>query len=496
MDYILGIDIGTGSTKAVALDHSFKPIAENQEYYPTTSPNPGFQEQDPELIWEALLTCIDHVVQEIGTAPKAIGFSSAMHSLIPVDKNCGPLSRMTTWADSRNAHIAKRLSASKDGALIYNATGTPIHAMSPLCKIIGMREDEPLLFSKARKFISIKEYIWFKLFGEYVVDNSIASCTGLFNIHKLAWDSDALEAAGISTDQLSVPVETDYTKQGAALMDNILPSLKYTAFVIGASDGCLANLGSHALENGTAALTIGTSGAVRIANNRPILDDKLMPFSYILNRETYICGGPVNNGGMVLEWLRKEIFSKENQSETSYDDLFEGIGEIPAGSDGLIFLPYLSGERAPLWDSESTGAFIGLTLSHTQAHMIRAAIEGVCFALNQVLQVIEQCAVNISQISVSGGFVQSKLWMQVLADVTGKTLVLVQENDASAIGAAYLAAYKTGYSHKLIPVDTIIKQTIQPDCSSHEIYNKQFKLFKDLYLTLKPAMHQLNQNKL
>lgn len=495
MDYIVGVDIGTGSTKAVALNSNFEPIGESQEHYPTYAPKPGYHEQDPELIWQAFTRCIDKVITLIGRSPQAIGISSAMHSLIPVDKNCIPLSPMRTWADSRSAHIATRIRQTEEGMAIYNATGTPIHAMSPLCKVIGLKEDEPDLFNNTNKFISIKEFIWFRLFNEFKIDHSIASCTGLFNIHTLTWHKEALEMAEITQEHLSLPVKTSYSKNGSELSTGVLPSLRSTTFVIGANDGCLANLGSHANKPGIAAVTIGTSGAVRIASTKPIFDNALMPFSYLLNEQTYICGGPVNNGGIALEWLLKSVFNQE-VSSAAYDQLFKGASAIAQGSEGLIFLPYLSGERAPIWDTESTGAFIGLTLSHTQQNLVRAVLEGICYSLNNVLLGMEPYAGKISEISVSGGFIHSRIWMEILADITGKTVVLVQQGDASAIGAAYLAAQALNISSEQFPLAASVRETIEPNKQNHEIHCKNFELFKQLYQDLAPTMHKLKINNL
>jgi gluconokinase len=265
--YLLGIDIGTGSTKAVAVDLEGRSIAISQHYYPAHSPQPGYSEQDPEIIFKAFVSCINDVVQDTGNSPIAVSLSSAMHSVIPVDKACKPLAPMITWADSRSEDVAERIRNSAQGAEIYKTSGTPIHAMTPLCKIIWLKENQPELFAATYKFISIKEYIWHQLFNVFEVDYAIASATGLFDIIKLDWNPVAYELAGISPDQLSKPVNTTYKKSILSLSTAQLLTLDAnTQFVIGASDGCCANLGSYVTEPGVASLTIGTSGAVRITS--------------------------------------------------------------------------------------------------------------------------------------------------------------------------------------------------------------------------------------
>ncbi|MEO8823715.1 MAG: gluconokinase, partial [Ginsengibacter sp.] len=371
--YIIGIDIGTGSTKGIAMDSKGIIIAESQFYYSTQSPKPGYSEQDPEIIWEAFKNCIIKIIDTVKYPPVSISFSSAMHSLIAVNKEKKPISNLITWADTRSERIAEQIRKSSEAKSIYKATGTPIHPMTPLCKIIWLRKNQPSVFKLTFKFISIKEFIWYQLFGVYEIDYSIASATGLFNIKTLKWNKVSLELCQINAGQLSEPVPTDFIRKNAN--PSILSSLslsKETSFCIGASDGCLANLGSYAIDKGTAALTIGTSGAVRIASPKPVFNFQEMTFNYLLDHKTFICGGPVNNGGNVVQWLFKAFLNIEKPSKEDYENLFQQIDSVPAGSKGLIFLPYLYGERAPVWDGKASGIFFGIKSFHTQAYFLRA----------------------------------------------------------------------------------------------------------------------------
>jgi len=491
MKYILGIDIGTGSTKAVAVGFNHDAFASAQYFYPTTVAQPGYSEQDPELIWEAFQQSIQDVVEQAGSAPETVSLSTAMHSLIAVDPNGKALAPMLTWADSRSADIAEKLLSSSLGKELYKLTGTPIHSMSPLSKLIWIRENEPQLFEKAYKFLSIKEYIWFKLFGTFECDYSIASCTGLMDIKKLTWCNEALAAAGITADKLSTLVPTTYVRKDFGLRE-VLPVLNNeTLFVIGASDGCLANLGTGAIDEGIAALTIGTSGALRVAGSKPVANEEAMTFSYLLDEEIYINGGPINNGGIALKWHLKNIYNKNELSAEDYEAAFAASEQIGAGAEGLIFLPYLQGERAPIWDSKSCGTFFGIGLEHHQAHFTRAVIEGICFALNDVLQSLVASGQQIDQLNVSGGFVSSPLWLQILADITGKKLLLATTADASAVGAAYLAMKATGLSSGYPVPEAFGNQTIVPDQTNHLAYQQYFKIYKKLYTQLQGLMHEL-----
>ncbi|MEO7991236.1 MAG: gluconokinase [Chryseolinea sp.] len=482
MNYIIGIDIGTGSTKAVAVSTKGEVLCTSQVSYPTLNPKPGYSEQAPELIWQAFIKCIVRVVNQLHHQPKGIALSSAMHSVIGVDENGQALMNMITWADNRSALIAEKIKASSSGEMLYEQTGTPIHPMSPLCKIIWLRENEPGLFQQIHKFISIKEYIWFKLFSVFEIDHSIASATGLFDIERLVWNENALQQCEISADKLSQPVSTSHMR--SEVLESIHKQLgidRNISFIIGGSDGCMANVGSFAIEPGIAALTIGTSGAIRVANATSTIDIEAMPFNYRLDENTFVTGGPINNGGIALKWYVEGLLKKKLQSSEDYDAILNETKTIAPGSNGLIFLPYLLGERAPLWNSEACGVFFGIDSSHTQMHFTRAVMEGILFALYNVCKTMEESGLLISEIHVSGGFVHSEIWLQLLADIFGKKIVLIRAEDASAQGAAFLAMKKL----KLIDNYNVLMPAsvtaYHPNNDHHILYSEKiFPVFRNL----------------
>lgn len=491
-NYFVGIDLGTGSTKAVAVNTSGKTIATAQSYYPTSNPKPSYSEQNPELIWRAFLNCISKIITNLKQTPTAISFSSAMHSIMPVDEKGNALADAMLWSDSRSADVALRIRNSADGEEIYRHTGTAIYAMSPLCKIIWLRENDDTLFKKAHKFISIKEYIWFKLFGAFEVDHSIASAMGMFDILDLKWYDKACALAGVDGTRLSTPVGTNQKRYLASA--DILPGIGTdTAFVIGASDGCCANLGGNAVHEGVGALTIGTSGAVRVGSKIPVYNYEAMTFNYLLKASTFICGGAVNNGGAAVDWLLKSFLKLETVTDETYRQLFKAIDTVKPGSDGLVFLPYLYAERAPIWDAKSSGAFININFKHQQQHFLRAALEGICFALNDVLNAVEQPEKPIEEIVVSGGFISSATWVQLLADITGKKLVLLQSGDSSAIGAIYLAMEALGVDIEgVVSNEAADRIVISPNAEANAVYSKIFPVYKKLYSDIKSSVHQLH----
>lgn len=494
-EYIIGLDIGTGSTKAVALNKEGKVITATQFYYTTNNPQPGYSEQDPEKIWEAFVNCIKEISHQLKRVPITVSLSSCMHSLIVINKENKAITPLITWADTRSETIAEDIRNSAVAEDIYKATGTPIHSMSPLCKIKWLKENEKKIFANAFKFISIKEFIWYRLFNAYEVDASIASATGLFNINTFEWNEISLDLCGIKELALSKIVPTHFIRNDInPAIASLLDIAADTTFCIGASDGCLANIGSYATEQGIAALSIGTSGAVRIACHKPLVNFSAMTFNYVLDETTFISGGPINNGGNVLKWLFKTFLNNATPSEKDYHDFFKNIETIPAGCSGLLFLPYLYGERAPVWDEKASGVFFGIKSFHTHAHFLRAAVEGICFALKNILEIIEASTHSILQLNVSGGFVNSSTWMQILADVSGKKICLVQTEDASSIGAALLGMKAIKLINDYASLNPGIDTVIFPNEKKHIVYERNYSVYKKLYEPLKKSMHELQEN--
>ena len=488
--YILGVDIGTGSVKAVAVGTNGAAIASAQQHYAEIHPQPGFAEQDVETIWKGFLQCIREITGKLGQ-PACISLSSAMHSLVLVDENGKCLSNMINWADIRSAEIAEKLRFTAEGKALYQACGTPVYSMSPLTKIMWFKQNKPDLFNRTARFVSIKEVFWYRLFGVFEVDYSIASATGMFDITAFCWSKTALQTAGVGAEKLSKPIDTTFTRNDADEQISASVNLKKdTLWMIGANDGCLANLGTQANRPKTAALTIGTSGAVRVAGSKPVFNNDAMVFNYLLDKKTYISGGAINNGGLVLNWLLEGFMAIKTASAKDYDQLFKTIADVEPGS-GLLFLPYLTGERTPLWDSNSCGVFFGIKTVHQQRHFLKAALEGVCYTIRHVFELVVAQPDSIDALMISGGFTASPVWMQLMADVLGKKLIVAQAEDASAVGAVLLAIQTGRFEAFKLPAENPQEQIINPNPKNHEIYSKYYPLFVGLYQSLKDDMHRL-----
>lgn len=500
--YVIGVDIGTTSTKSLLFTIKGEIIASHGIEYPLYSPSPAVAEQDPDEILNAVVHTIGQAIAKSHVDPKdilCVSFSSAMHSVIAVDKEGAPLTKCITWADNRSAEWTKKIKEEWNGHEIYRRTGTPIHPMSPLSKLTWLRYDHQPLFDRTHKFISIKEYIFYKLFGRYVVDYSIASATGMFNLEQMQWDEEALHITGLTADRLSDPVPTTYKLEGMhesfAQQMNLPAS---TPFIVGASDGVLSNLGVNAIEPGVVAVTIGTSGAIRAVTNKPVTDPKGRTFCYALTEDLWVIGGAVNNGGMIFRWVRDQIGTAEIEKAArlgvdSYELLTELAAKVQPGSDGLIFHPYLSGERAPIWDANARGSYFGLSLHHKKEHLIRAALEGIIYNLYAVALVLEELIGKPTQIQATGGFARSELWRQMTADIFNQEIYVPESVESSCLGAAILGLYSIGEVSSLSVVSEMVGASHhhQPNEQHMEryrdllpIYNRISQLFKEEFANI------------
>ena len=489
-ELIVAIDIGTTSTKTLAYDQEGRIYAEVEKEYPLLSPEADRKEQDPEEIYEAViytLTEVSRTVKQKGREVAAVSFSAAMHSLLAVDEDGRLLTNALTWADQRSVKEAEELKAGR-GHEIYLRTGTPVHPMSPLTKLIWMKRHEPELFAKTSKWISLKEYVFYKLFNRFVVDHSIASSTGLFNLKELTWDQEALEIAGVSAEQLSEPVPTTEIIRGLSSEHAEALGLdSETPFVIGASDGVLANIGVGAITPGSIACTVGTSGAIRTVVSEPAVDPKGRTFCYALTEDQWVIGGPINNGGISFRWVRDQLFPDLQEKaaangESAYDELTRRASSVSAGSGGLLFLPYLTGERAPFWDADTKGVFFGLTLDHGRDHMIRSVLEGVMFQMYSVALALTEAGVEPVEYRAGGGFARSELWRQIMTDMFETDMIIPESHQGSCLGAAWLAMKSLNWIDDLSSIQNILQTTVKHTPIAENVHT--YRLLKPIYLRL------------
>lgn len=490
MNTYIGIDIGTTHTKAIVVSDEGQVLFGTQQAYPILRPEPGFEEQDPDTILAAVVAVIRDAVARVDQPAQItnISFSAAMHSVIAVDAQGQRLTNAMIWADTRSREEARKIRASPAGNSIYQATGTPIHPMSPLCKLAWLRAHQPQIFAQAAKFVSIKEYVLYRLGGTYLADYSLASATGLFDAVGKSWCPEALEAAGIRAEQLGTPVPVFH------VCHSLLPEYRLACglpqdvpLVMGGSDGCMAQLGSGCTRSGDVTLTIGTSGAVRMTVPGFTPDRAQRLFHYVITEGLFITGGAINNGGIVLNWL-SALFMDQETGADQYAAMLALAETAPPGADDLLFLPYLLGERAPVWDADARGMLSGLHMHHQKKHLVRAALEGVSFSLRTILRALEEVHGPVALIHASGGFIQSPFWLQLVANITGCPIRVRDIADASALGAVYCGMLASGRFGSLEEIAEFAGkgETYLPDQHLALFYEGRFAQFQKLY----PAWEQ------
>ncbi|WP_169865122.1 gluconokinase [Sutcliffiella halmapala] len=495
--FMIGLDIGTSTTKSVVFTPQGEIISEFEYAYSTYHPKPNWAEQNPKEVEQAARVAIANSLSQkklIATDIIGLSISCAMHSLLCINEHNEPISPVIIWADGRSYPQAAIMNETY-GRSIYEKTGTPIHPMSPFVKLIWMKETQYQPYYEASRFVSIKEYIIYKWCGQWKVDYSIASATGLFNLHTLQWDTEAMKIAGVQYNQLStvVPCTEQIGPLSAHIADDLLLNTSIP-IIIGSSDGVLANIGVGAILDGEAALSIGTSGAIRRFTTKCTTDLQQRTFQYAFTKELSIIGGASNNGVIVLQWLARQFSTLTKRETITARDLESLASTSSAGANGLFFMPYLAGERAPKWNAKAKGGWIGLTLSHNSADMIRSVMESVIFNMYEIHEALLETTGPTNKLTVSGEFVSSPLWVQITADVFDKIVTLPKSHQATAWGAAWLGLYALG---KVDSIETIkscipIKKEVFPSAKNISHYEEVYHVYKELYTKNKPLFSDID----
>lgn len=494
----IGVDIGTTGIRAAVFDTGGSQLSLCYEEYPMLTNQEGMAELDPERIFKAFLGVVKSCIAQeniSGNSIEAIGLSSQMHSFLAVDREGNCLTNVITWADTRCREAADFIEKNFDYGELYNKTGCRTqHPIYPVSKVLWIKRSRPDIFEKTYKFITIKEYIIFRLYGIFLIDITDASATGCFNIHKFTWDEDILQTVlETRPDKFGETVECTHILKGMraeyAREIGLRPDIPV---VIGSGDGIMANIGCGGVDNTTMSCTIGTSGALRIAVNTPLLDVKQRTWCYCFTKDKWVAGGAVNNGGIVLKWFRDQYriqFDREADSLQLKDvyKLFDYYAsEIGPGSNGLFFLPYLTGERSPGWNADASGYICGLRFTHDKRHIIRAAMEGIMYNMYSVFEIIDHLDGNVKKIVANGGYVNSDIWLQMQADIFNKEIIVAGWGEASAFGAAYTAMVATGAFagfNGILPKSQHVK-VVKPLEENYQVYRETYQQYKKLYSEL------------
>lgn len=436
MDYIIGMDIGTTASKGALYQENGKKIAESTIPYPLIQEKVDQAEEDPQVIFDAVQKIIFDLSKKASGKVKAISWSSQMHSLIGLGKNNQLLTNSITWADNRSREVVTAAKKSGLANSIYQRTGMPPHPMAPVYKLLWIKEKKPELFAQVQKWIGIKEYIIWRLTGKMMTDTTMAAGTGLLNLNNLSWDEDLLSQITLEKEKLPILDKPETVVGG--IIPNYIQKLglnDQTQIILGASDGYLSTIGVGVLNDKSFALNVGTSGAVRVIAPKAIVDSENRFFCYPVDKKHYLLGGPVNNGGIVFEWARKTIFGPDQTAE----DFINVAESVPAGSNGLIFHPYLGGERAPIWNAQARGSFIVLTRNHTKPQMARSVLEGIVFNLLGAARGLREKIGEPEALRVTGGFVKSDFVRQLIADIFNLPVIIIKNDQSGTLAAMFLA---------------------------------------------------------
>ncbi len=476
---ILAVDIGTSGARALLFDERAQPGFQVRDSVATGYPQPGWAELDADAVVASVTKVLRSAVAAIPAQAslEAVVLSTQLYSLLAVDAEGQPLTPVLTWADMRATESAATLRQSAS-ALLAPRTGCPTQAIYPLAKIHWLRQHGDL--PGTVRYVSIKDYVVFRLTGRWITDWSTASASGLLDITRKIWDDEALTLAGINTSalpELSSP--RTILREWRADVRASVGIREHLPLILGAGDAPLANIGAGATMPGTLAINLGTSAAARALIAQPATDPAGHLWTYVADVDRWVIGGIVGSGGIVIDWLLKDLLGHkaDEASDTLFEDAERLASAVAPGADDLLFIPYLSGEQSPDWNPSAKGLLYGLTLRHQTGHVFRAALEGLAFALLRIVRRVETLHGTATRASfVTGGLSASPLMQATLADVLGRPVIVPPSPESSSRGAAILGWLTLGLAEsyesfaqpgtKIVPYDL-----------HHALYEKRYKAF-------------------
>lgn len=497
MPYLLGIDVGTTGAKTILVDHRGKLKARVTVEYPLYSPQPGWSEQEPEDWWQATAESIRRVLTESGVSADRIvgvGLSGQMHGSVFLDASGQVVRRALLWNDQRTAEQCAWITDRVGRKTVVAETCNPVLTGFQAPKIIWLRDHEPRQYEQIAQVLLPKDYVRYRLTGEYATEVSDASGTALYNVPQRRWSEAILSKLGLPREWFPRVYESpDVT--GAITADvAALTGLRVgTPVVGGGGDQAAGGVGNGIVEPGAVSCTTGTSGVVFAYLDRPAMDAKLRThtFCHAVPGKWHVMGVMLAAGGS-LRWLRDALFVAESAvagqlDRDPYELMTAEAAQAPLGSEGLIFLPYLTGERTPYPDPNARGVFFGLSLRHAKRHLARAVLEGVAYGLRDSFDLIAALGVDMPQVRASGGGARSALWRQIQADVSQREMSVINVDEGAAFGAALLAGVGAGvYADVVSACRQTIKvvHTLAPRPEAVAAYEGYYQLYRRLYAHL------------
>lgn len=501
--YLLAHDLGTSANKATLYTFDGRLCASALKPYPTFYPQPGFVEQNPEDWWEAVCASTRELMEKSGAKASeiaAVSFSGQMMGCLLVDRQGMPLRNMLIWADTRAQRQAQEMEARLGMEFIYRLTGHRVSASYSAAKLMWVREKEPESFARAGKMLQAKDFIIFRMTGRYVTDFSDASGTNLFDLQRKRWSEDILKALEIDASLLPEALPSQ------EIAGRLLPEAAQACglcegipVVVGGGDGSCACVGAGVVSEGNAYCALGSSSWISIASLEPILDERMRTFNWVhLDPSLYTPCGTMQAAGYSYSWFHDALCDtqiKEAQMRgiSGYELVNQKAASSPPGAGGLLYLPYLLGERSPRWNLDARGAFVGLSVTTTRGDMARAVLEGVGMNLKIILDILARAS-SFEEVRLIGGGVQGDLWQQILADIWQKPLLLPDRpQEATSMGAAVCAGVGIGAFHDFTAVHRFnrVAGTVVPDPSKAPLYRALQAAFDQAYEGLMPTYEKL-----
>jgi len=487
MDYLIGLDIGTSGVKGVLITINGDIKASSNSNYEVFNPEPGWAEQDPEDWWHAVLDVLRELNSKSDGTVIGISFSGQMHSAVFLDKNYNVIRPAILWSDTRTNKQCKEIeSALKGRENLIVLTGNRALEGFTAPKILWLKENEQNNYEKLKHLLLPKDYIRYRLTGVAAMDYSDGAGTLLMDVKNKKWSRILLNKLDIDKDILPPLVSsTDQVGKVSKEVSQITGLDPGIPVIAGGADNACGAIGSGIIEPERAMVSIGSSGVVLAPSEKYQINSggKLHLFNHADSKKYYYMGVMLS-AGQSLSWVKNKILP----NDWSYDIFNKKANNIDPGSEGLIFLPYLYGERTPHADANARGVFFGLSARHQRSHLARSVMEGITFGLKDSLELIKNKEVNLSRIRAIGGGVKSQLWQQILADIFELPIDLLEVEEGPAYGAAIIAGVGVGAYENFKEADNKlinIKKTIEPKESNFEAYQKNYKTYKDLYPALK-----------
>lgn len=502
-DYLLGLDLGTTRVKVLLVSLDGSVVASADDDYPLDRPTDEAAEQNPEEWWKASCKVIRSILASSEVEPEqiaGIGLAGQMHTAVFLDKNLQPVRPAITWADGRSSpqaeKIERRIGKESILEITYNRSLPGFTAP----KILWLKENEPELFAKVKKVVLPKDYLRYRLTGELKADKADASATLLFNLAEEKWSDQMLRLVGLTTESVPPLVESSSVAGKVTKEASELTGLSEDTLVVaGAGDQQAGALGVGAVKPGVVVSTIGTGGQLFTTSEELIepREGRVHVFRQCLPQRWHVMGA-MQAAGLALRWFKENVIDKTRDGKFNYEKISDLASEAPVGSNDLLFLPYLTGERSPHLDPDARGCFIGLNLNHELSHMLRSIMEGVAFGMRDSMEILQELDLPIGEVRCAGGGAKSPVWKEIQADIYNKSVAQTSVKEPAALGAALLAGIGLDvFSSE--PEETAaqfieLSQEVTPNPSHVEVYDRLHERYQALYRALKPEFKELADN--